>query len=209
MPDSILQPTSATVTSQQQPPAAAVPPPTIYINFFDGINDSKVKTLMGMVSQIVAQHKPQTLYFLFSSPGGQVNAGIVLYNFLRALPVEIVMHNTGAVDSIGTVIFLAGAKRYAASHSTFLFHGVQTIFQANAQFGHVQLVEQLSMLRQDENKIAGIISERSQLTLAEIKELFHQGESKDISFAKDKGIIHDVREPAIPKDAPFITINLN
>ena len=151
----------------------------------------------------------KTLYFLFSSPGGQVNAGIVLYNFLRALPVEIVMHNTGAVDSIGTVIFLAGAKRYAALHSTFLFHGVKSIFGANTQLSHVQLYEQLSMLKQDEGKIAGIIAERSQLTMRDIKKLFHQGESKDIAFAKDKGIIHEVKDAAIPKDAPFVTINLN
>jgi len=70
------------------------------------------------------QPKPDVLYFLFSSNGGSVNAGIALYNFLRALPVEIIMHNTGSIDSIATVIFLAADKRYAALHSTFLFHGV-------------------------------------------------------------------------------------
>lgn len=204
----------AAVPPGVQMPPQAVPQPiqtakTIYINFFDGINEGKVKALMGMISQIVAQNRPETLYFLFSSPGGSVDAGIVLYNFLRALPVEIIMHNTGTVASIGTVIYMAGAKRYAAPQSTFLFHGVQTMFAPNATMSHPQLVERLSMVRQDENKIAGIIASRSNLAEKEIRKLFHQGESKDLAFAESKGIVHEIREPSIPKDAPFVTVNLN
>lgn len=195
--------------SAEEKPQTPTVGSTIYINFYDGINEAKVKTLMALLSDVVAKHKPDTLYFLFSSPGGSVTAGIVLYNFLRALPVEIVMHNTGSIDSIGTVIYLAGAKRYAALHSTFLFHGVAFAFAAGLQLSHVQLTERLSMLRQDENKISGIIASRCKLTEQEIRQLFHQGESKDVTFAKEKGIIDDARDPVIPKDAPFITVNLN
>lgn len=34
-------------------------------------------------------------YFLMSTPGGQVMSGLTLYNFLRALPVPLRMHNIG------------------------------------------------------------------------------------------------------------------
>ena len=91
----------------------------------------------------------------------------------------------------------------------FLFHGVQLNFAAGGQLSHPQLVERLSMVKQDESKIAGIISERSRLTPADIKELFHQGESKDATFAKDKGIVHEIADPVIPQNAPFVTVNLN
>jgi ATP-dependent protease ClpP protease subunit len=184
-------------------------PKTIYINFFDGINEPKVKAFMGIISDIIARQKPKGLYFLFSSPGGSVNAGIVFYNFLRALPVEITMHNTGSVDSIGTVIFLAGSKRYAASNSSFLFHGVLQMFQASQALSHVQMVERLSILKEDENKIAGIVAARTHLTEKEVRELFHQGETKNAAFAKERGIIDDVVDPAIPSGAPFVTVNLN
>ena len=79
----------------------------------------------------------------------------------------------------------------------------------NTTMTHPQLLERLSTVKQDENKIAGIVASRSSLLEKEVRELFHQGESKDLTFAKDKGIIHEVREPVIPKDAPFITMNLN
>jgi hypothetical protein len=78
-----------------QPPTPPTPVSTIYVNYFDSINASKIKALMAICSDIVAKNKPDVIYFLFSSVGGEVNAGIALYNFLRALPVEIVMHNCG------------------------------------------------------------------------------------------------------------------
>src|SRR5881396_644821 len=108
-------------TTKPQPPApgepsspTAVPEPkTIYINYFDGINEAKVKVLMAVCSELIGKQHPDQLYFLFSSNGGSINAGITFYNFLRALPTEIVMHNIGSIDSIATVIFLAGEKRFA------------------------------------------------------------------------------------------------
>ena len=64
------------------------------------------------------------VYLLLSSEVGSVMHGINLYNVLRALPVKLVTHNVGNVDSIGNAIFLAGEERYACQHSTFMFHGV-------------------------------------------------------------------------------------
>jgi len=182
---------------------------TIYVNYFDSINDSKTKALMAICSDIVAKHKPQTIYFLFSSLGGQVNSGITLYNFLRSLPVEIVMHNNGSIDSIANVVFLAASKRYAAKHSSFLFHGINWNFATGASLTYSQLKENLSSFEREEAKIASIIAERTKMTEADIRELFRQGESKDLTFAINKGVIHEIKDPVIPKDAPLITVNLN
>jgi ATP-dependent protease ClpP protease subunit len=187
-----------------QPPVG-----TIYVNYFDSINDSKTKALMAICSDIVAKQKPQTIYFLFSSLGGQVNSGITLYNFLRSLPVEIVMHNTGSIDSIANVVFLAASKRYAAKHSSFLFHGINWTFAAGSSLTFSQLKENLSSFEREETKIASIIAERTKMTEADIRELFRQGESKDLTFAINKGVIQEIKDPAVPKDAPLITVNLN
>jgi len=182
---------------------------TIYVNYFDSITDAKTKALMAICSDIVAKQKPRTIYFLFSSAGGQVASGITLYNFLRALPVEIVMHNNGSIDSIATVIFLAASRRYAAKHSSFLFHGINWNFAAGAAVTFSQLKETMSSFEREEAKITSIMAERTKMSEAEIKELFRQGESKDLKFAVDRGIIAEIRDPSIPKDAPLITVNLN
>jgi len=180
---------------------------TIYINYFDGIDMDRARLLMGVCTQLLEQFKPKKLYFLFASPGGQVAAGIALYNFLKAIPPKIVMHNISTVDSIGTVVFLAGDERYASPNTTFLFHGVEMQFQKGAALNLSKMEEIKSGLTEDQNKIAGIIADNSNITLEEIQGLFAQGESKPLDFAKEKGFIHDIKTIALADDDILININ--
>jgi len=78
---------------------------TVYVSYYDAITEVKAKALMQACAQIIAQDKPTKLYFLFSSGGGSVDAGVALYNFFHALPLPLVMHNTGTIDSIANVVF--------------------------------------------------------------------------------------------------------
>ena len=90
-----------------------------YISYYDAIDVPHVKAIMTVCNNILSQTPmPSTLYFLFASQGGSVDAGIALYNYLKSLPVKIVMHNTGSIDSIANVICVGGQERYAAPHST-------------------------------------------------------------------------------------------
>ena len=181
---------------------------TVYVNFFDSINDVKVKTVMAAVSEIINNQTPDVIYCLFSSPGGQVEPGITLYNFLRSLPVEIIMHNTGSTDSIANVIFLAANTRYASVHSSFIFHGVNWNFGAGASMNRGQLAETTSGLDALETKIRGVITERTKLTDEEVRALFTQGETKDPNYALSKGIINEIKNPSIPKNVPILSFNL-
>jgi ATP-dependent Clp protease, protease subunit len=184
------------------------PKKIFYVNYCDSINDVKVKAIMSVFAEIIAKEKPDTLYILFASGGGNVEPGIALYNYLRALPVEIIMHNTGSVDSIANVIFLSANARFASTHSSFLFHGVNWNFNEKTSMTRSQLAECLSGLDSLEDKISGIVTERSKLTAEEVRTLFRQGESKNASFALNKGIINEIRDPVIPKGAPFFSFNL-
>ena len=184
-------------------------PNTFYINYFGPIDERTTNVIMGTCANIIAQHKPDCLYFLFASGGGSVNAGISLYNFLKALPATIVMHNTGTIDSIATVIFLAGNERWAASHSSFLFHGVSMGFNQGTALNLNQINEKKSQLDNDQKKIAGIISDNTSIAEEEILGFFVQGETKSLDFAQEKGIIHGIKDPQIPKNAPLISININ
>ena len=184
------------------------PKKTIYVNYCDSINEVKVKAIMGALAEIINKERPDTIYCLFSSSGGLVEQGITLHNFLRALPVELIMHNTGSIDSIANVVFLAGAVRYAAVHSSFLFHGVNWNFSANSSLARSQMAEVLSSIDSSEAKIDGIITERTQLTAEDVRTLFRQGESKDSVFALSKGIISEIVNPVIPKDVSILSFNL-
>lgn len=181
----------------------------IYINYVDVIDSVRVKNIMAIIANIIAQEKPTTLYFLFSSQGGEVDAGIALYNFLKALPLKIIMHNIGSIDSIANVIFVAGDKRYANPHSTFLFHGVQQPINSATLLSLPQLNEIRDRINKNHTTIAGIVCENSRMEEDEIKRLFSEGETKDVTFALEKGIINEVKPAQIPGNALFISININ
>ncbi|MBC8432845.1 MAG: ATP-dependent Clp protease proteolytic subunit [Desulfobacterales bacterium] len=179
-----------------------------FINYLDSIDESKVKNLMRFCTDILTQQRPDVLYFCFSSSGGFVAPGITLYNFLMALPVKVIMHNTGSIDSIATVIFLAGAERYAVPNSTFLFHGIQYTFSQPASLTINQLKEKVSSLEEDQNRMASIVAERTKLDEDEIRLLFRQGAAKDPEFAMNKEYIHAIRNLSIPANAGITSFNL-
>ncbi|MBK9176130.1 MAG: ATP-dependent Clp protease proteolytic subunit [Flavobacteriales bacterium] len=182
--------------------------PTIYLNLFDEITMPKVQAIMATCADLYARHKPDTLHFLISSTGGQVIAGITLHNYLKALPVKVVMHNIGNIDSIAVIVFLAGEERYASHGTSFLFHGVSIMLPAQARLTSAGLSEIHSQVREDEKKISAIVTRHTSITSTELRELFKQGESKDLDFATEKGFIQGIRDAQIPRDQPFLTFKL-
>jgi ATP-dependent Clp protease, protease subunit len=179
---------------------------TVYLAFHDNISVESANLVMDFCAKAVLQYKPQRFYFLFSSSGGAVDSGVTLFNYLRGLAQEIIMHNVGIVDSIANAVFLAGDIRYATPTSAFLLHGVTWTFQAGATMTYSQMQEIVSRFDAAEQLSARIIGERSKLTAREVRNLFRQGQSKDPRFALNKGLIHEIREVEVPNGAPLHSI---
>lgn len=68
--------------------------PTTYINFHALINQHTTQNLMAAIAQKLMAGTDH-FYIMLSTPGGEVASGLTLYNFLRALPVQVTMHNIG------------------------------------------------------------------------------------------------------------------
>lgn len=191
-------------TKKQKP---ATPNEQLYISFLADINPVTASALMGTIGQHLNKNQGtfRELHLLLSTMGGQVPTGISLYNMLMGLPVKVITHNTGTVNSIGNVVFLAGAERYAARISSFMFHGVGFDVQ-NQRFEEKMLVERLDSLKNDQNLIADIIVQRTKIRSNEAKDLFLQAGFLRASEAKARGIIDDIRQVKIPKGAPFLQL---
>ena len=179
----------------------------VYINFYGPIEFNIAQGLMDLCCRLVSQGA-KSLYFLLASPGGEINTGIELYNFLKSLPITIVMHNMSAIDSIATVVFLSGNERYACPNSSFLFHGAKTTFLKETSFDLRQINERASSLSKDEQKIKGIITNNTSITEREMDDFFVSGQATDLAFAEKKGLINGIKMPDIERDAPFVNINI-
>ena len=77
----------------------------------------------------------------------------------------------------------------------------------NAHFEEKDLREKLDALRAEQAKIAAVIKTRAKFgRVGEIEELFLEAATRDTEFAKDRGIVHDVREAKVPEGAPIFQL---
>lgn len=177
-------------------------PETVYVSFSAEISPATSESLLATCANL-ANAKVKNVHLLLSTPGGHVMNGLTIHNVLRGMPFNLITHNTGAVNSIGNVIFLAGAERYACPNATFMFHGVGFDVTQAMRFEEKNLKERLDGLQADQRKIGAVIAGRTNLDEAEVEQLFFEAVTRDVGYALTKGIIHEVREVSIPAGAPI------
>ena len=176
------------------------PTDTVYVSFTAEINPTTTEVLLAQCADLTAKGV-KTVYLMLSTPGGGTTNGITAYNTLRAMPLKLITHNTGAVDSIGNVVFLAGDERYSSPNASFMFHGVGFDVTSPTRFEEKNLREKMGLIEADQKKIGAIIADRTKLTPSEINKLFLEAQTRDPNYALEKGIIHDIREVQIPVGA--------
>lgn len=185
------------------PMTAETPEPIaqIYLSFSAEINATTTEALIAQLASY-ASAGLSTVCLLLSTPGGSVMNGMNLYNVMRAMPFELIVHNVGNVDSIGNAIFAAGKYRYACAHSTFMFHGVGFDAPPNTRLEQKHLRELQDGIDADQKRIGAILQERTSLTAEEVSDLFLEARTKDASYAVSRGIVHEVRDVKIPPGTP-------
>ncbi len=149
----------------------------------------------------------ETVYLLLSTPGGSVMNGLNIYNVLMGMPFELITHNVGNVDSIGNAIFLAGKRRYACPHSTFMFHGVGfDVKNQTIRLEEKNLKERLASILSDHKRIGNIMVERTKLGQEVVESLFSEAQTKDATFAISTGIVDEIRNVQIPPGSNVISL---
>lgn len=178
----------------------------IYVSFIAEIIPASSEALLRTCADL-ANKGVDTVYLMVSTPGGSVAHGMTLYNTLRGMPFKLITHNTGSVNSIGNVLFLAGEKRYACPHATFMFHGVGFDVKGGTRLEEKFLRERLDSIGADQQRIAAVIRERANFPNAkDIGDLFLEAVTKDAAYAKQHGIVDDVRDVEIPKGATILQL---
>jgi len=179
--------------------------PLVYVSFSAEILPITTETLIATMANC-ANAQVKKVYLILSTPGGNVMNGMNLYHVLKGMPFDLVIHNAGNVDSIGNVIFLAGKERYATRNATFMFHGVGFNNQPNTRMEEKDCRERLLSILSDQSRMGNIIAQNTKLSAGDIAELFKEAQTKDATFALDKGIIHEVRELQITYGCPIISL---
>lgn len=181
-----------------QPLVATAVAPTRFVSFFHPVNGPSVRALINTITSIIHREHVKSLGLLISTPGGDVNEGVLLFNALRTLPITLTTYNVGNVDSIGNVVFLAGAHRVASPSSTFMFHGVGWTVGTPTTLD-VKAVREIShQLDVLTTRIKTIIGGNTAVPSVELDDLFLNASTKDAQYATLKGIAHVIGDPSIP-----------
>lgn len=183
----------------------STPSRVAYVSFSAEIIPNTAESLIALLATLVNQGTKE-VYLMLCTPGGSVMNGMNLYNVLRGLPIKIITHNVGNVDSIGNAVFLAGEVRYACPQSTFMFHGVGFDGQPGARFEEKLLRERLGSILSDQKRIGSIIEERTKLNKRQVRALFREASTKDAAYAVSCGIVHEIRDVQVPPGTPIYSL---
>ncbi|WP_339918507.1 ATP-dependent Clp protease proteolytic subunit [uncultured Flavobacterium sp.] len=178
---------------------------TIYIKFFAAVDSAATNALMNVIDQKVHEGY-EKIVLLISTPGGSVFHGLSIHNYLMGIPLEIETHNFGSVDSIGVVIFSAGAKRYSAPDARFLLHPVSAGINGNLESEKIE--EILKGMKIDTINISSTISKATLKTVEEITDSINKRTTLSPEEAKEFGLVHEIKQDLFPKNAEVLSINV-
>jgi ATP-dependent protease ClpP protease subunit len=181
-------------------------PEIVYVTFNAEITPQSAEGLLAVMANCATQGVKR-VYLAMSTPGGDVTQGMTLYNVLKGMPFELTTHNVGNTDSIGNAVFLAGVKRYACPHATFMFHGVGfNMANQNVRLEEKNIREMLENITSNHKRIGTVLEERTKIDKALIPELFREAQTKDANFALANGIIDEIRDLDISPGSAVISL---
>lgn len=176
-----------------------------YVRFMAPVIPATIDHLMRIIDKKIHEQY-ECLNLLLSSPGGSVFHGLSVYNFLKGCPLQIHTYNFGSVDSIGVVIYCAGARRFSVPHARFLIHGVKMNFHGHAAFDEYQIHEHLKQVQIDQRNIARVIADNTGKGADIIEKDMHDRKTLSPTEAKDYGLVHEIKSELLPIGAEFVCI---
>jgi ATP-dependent Clp protease protease subunit len=118
------------------------------------INDIVANLMVAQLLYLNHEDPDKEIHFYINSPGGQIYAGLAIYDTMQQIPNPVYTYAIGVTASFGTVLLAAGSKgfRYALPHATIHMH--QPLGGAQGQATDVEIqAREILRLRDRLNQI--------------------------------------------------------
>lgn len=119
-----------------------------------GINDQVANVIVAQMLYLDREDPEKDIQFYINSPGGQIYAGLAIYDTMRLIRAPVSTFAIGVTASFGTLLLTAGAKgkRYAMPHATIHMH--QPLGGAQGQATEIEIqAREILRLREELNQI--------------------------------------------------------
>jgi len=103
------------------------------------INDQVSNLIVAQLLYLSSEDSEAPIQMYINSPGGQVYAGMAIYDTMQMIPNPISTLAVGMTASFGTILLTAGTKgqRYALPHATIHMH--QPLGGASGQASDIEI----------------------------------------------------------------------
>lgn len=131
------------------------------------------------------------LYLHIYSPGGDVHAGLALYDFIteynKTTPVYTIVE--GLAASAATIISVAGVKRYITPNSYMLIHQLSTYFGGNFE----QIKDEFGNCEKIMKRLKEIYSKRTKLNKSQLTDILKRDINWDANDCKKYGLVDEIK----------------
>jgi ATP-dependent Clp protease protease subunit len=156
------------------------------------INDQVSNLVVAQLLYLSSEDSEDPIQMYINSPGGQVYAGMAIYDTMQMIPNPISTLAVGMTASFATVLLTAGTKgqRYALPHATIHMH--QPLGGASGQASDIEI--QAKEILRLKDRLNEILSEHTGQTVKAIERDTNRDFFLDAEGAVKYGLVDQVME---------------
>ncbi|OQA46095.1 MAG: ATP-dependent Clp protease proteolytic subunit [Chloroflexi bacterium ADurb.Bin325] len=157
------------------------------------INDQVANVIVAQLLFLDREDPEKDIQLYINSPGGQVYAGMAIYDTMQLIRAQVSTIAVGVTASFGTVLLTAGAKgkRYALPHATIHMH--QPLGGAQGQATEIEIqAREILRLKEELNQI---LARHTGQTVQKIAEDTDRDRYLTAEQAKEYGLLDEVLHP--------------
>ena len=154
------------------------------------IDQQVANVLVAQLLYLAGEGAQQPIHFYINSPGGEVYAGLAIYDAMQMIDAPVYTYAVGMTGSMATGLLVAGATghRYALSHATIHQHPSSSGMRGYTPDVQIALREQERL----QTQLFHIIGKHSGHTWQEIEAHFARDRFMHAPEAKEYGFIDHI-----------------
>jgi ATP-dependent Clp protease protease subunit len=154
------------------------------------IDDQIANLIIAQLLYLDREDPEKDINLYIHSPGGQITAGLAIYDTMQLAHADIATYAVGMTASMGTVLLCAGApgKRYCMPNSTIHMH--QALGGARGQAADIEI--QAREILRENDIIRGILVKHTGQTDDRIRKDFDRDFYMSPEQAKEYGMIDEI-----------------
>ncbi len=160
------------------------------------IDDQVANVIVAQLLFLSREDPEKEIQMYINSPGGQIYAGLAIYDTMQMLPNRISTVAVGVTASFGTVLLTAGAKghRYALPNATIHMH--QPLGGAQGQASDIEI--QAREILRLKSRLLEIMAKHTGKTLEVIEHDTNRDFYLDAKQAVEYGVVDQVLQAQKP-----------